>query len=159
MARTLNTAKRRRPFTVYVLLILLFFQAVSAIFGGIALTIDPSGELLQMPLSLLQGSPFRSYLAPGLFLLAVLGVYPLVVLYGMLTLRPFHAANALNIYKEQHWSLTHALYVGIILILWINLQILFIGYGHIIQTLYGLLGVLITIFALLPSVKKYFSSS
>jgi hypothetical protein len=72
-----------KPFPVYMLLILLFFQALSAIFGGGALVLDPSGGLLQMPLELLQHSPFPNYFLPGLFLLVVLGVVPLITFIGL----------------------------------------------------------------------------
>ncbi|MEW6181867.1 MAG: hypothetical protein AB1500_01645 [Bacillota bacterium] len=148
---------KRRPARFYLLSFLLLFLAVGGLAGGIALTADPSGGLLKIPLSFLEDTPFKNYLLPGLFLLVVLGVYPLMIFYGMLARPEWKWANALNLYKEQHWSNTHALYVGIILILWIDLQVMFVGYGHFIQTLYALLGVAITVLALLPSVKKYFT--
>ena len=40
-----------------------------------------------MPLSMLEGSPFKDYLIPGLILLVVLGLFPLVVLYGLVRRR------------------------------------------------------------------------
>jgi hypothetical protein len=145
---------KRKPFAFYALSVCLAFQALSGLAGGIPLTFNPSGALL--PLSLLRGSPFGSYLVPGLILLVVLGIYPAIVFSGMIARPAWKWANALNLYKEQHWSLTHALYVGIILILWIDFEVMFIGYVHFAQTLYALLGVLITVLALLPSVKRYF---
>jgi hypothetical protein len=42
--------------------------AIGAIGGGIALMAGPDGEVLPLPISVLKGSPFRNYLAPGVIL-------------------------------------------------------------------------------------------
>jgi hypothetical protein len=41
---------------------------------------DPSGRMLQMPLSLLEHSPFRNFLIPGIILLVANGLLSFVVL-------------------------------------------------------------------------------
>jgi len=46
-------------YSFYTLIILMLFQGISGLIGGITLVIDPSGELLQMPLSTLEGSPIN----------------------------------------------------------------------------------------------------
>lgn len=53
---------------------LLFFLAVSAIIGAIPMLADPHGTPWNMPQSLLQHSPFPSYLAPGVMLLVANGL-------------------------------------------------------------------------------------
>jgi len=68
--------KTRRPFAINVLLFLLLFLSLGALFGGGVLIIDPSGDLFQMPVIILQNSPFNNFLIPGLFLFIVLGVLP-----------------------------------------------------------------------------------
>ncbi len=65
-----------------MLAFLLFFQVISAFYGGILLVISPGGEKLQMPLTFLEGSPFRNYLLPGLILLVLLGVFPALAFAG-----------------------------------------------------------------------------
>lgn len=57
----------------------LVFQGLSGLYGGGALVRDPTGVLLQMPPSLLEGSPFVTYCIPGLILFTVLGIGPLIV--------------------------------------------------------------------------------
>ena len=47
--------------------------SVGALGGGAALMLGPRGEILPLPLSALQGSPFESYLVPGLILFSILG--------------------------------------------------------------------------------------
>jgi len=72
-----------RPGTYYLLIVALLFQGVSGIGGGIVLLADPSGALIGLPGGLLAGSPVRDYTIPGLILLAVLGVVPVVVGLGL----------------------------------------------------------------------------
>lgn len=153
-----SVTSRRRPLAVYILWFFIFFQAVSGLWGGSALVADPTGALLQMPLSTLDGTPFRDFRFPGLILLLVLGVLPSVLAYALLARPGWLWVNILNIYRDLHWAWTYALYVGIMLILWIDIQILLIGYGHFIQTLYALVGVAIVIAALIPSVRNYYKT-
>ena len=149
----------KKPFTVYILIFLVFFLAISGLIGGFALVISSDGEIWQMPLSMLNGTPFNNYLIPGLILLTFLGIYPSLILIGLIWRSNWDIFNFLNIYKEQHWSWMGSLYTGIMLILWIDFQIMLIGYGHYIQFIYALLGVIIVVFSLVPPVKKYYLNS
>ena len=130
---------------------------MGALYGGIALVIDPTGNLLQMPLSNLEGSPFTNYLFPGLILLFLLGVVPAFVAFGLIRKPKWKWANKLNIYNDQHWAWTYSLYVSIMLIIWIDVQIMLIGYGAPIQIIYAFLGVLLLILTLIPGVKKHYN--
>ena len=60
---------------------LLFFLSVSAIIGSIPMLADPHGTPWRMPQSLLQYSPFPSYLAPGIILLISNGLLAMWVLW------------------------------------------------------------------------------
>jgi hypothetical protein len=53
--------------------LLQLFTALTAIYGGLALVLDPSGGRLQLPAGTLSGSPFSTFLWPGLTLLVVIG--------------------------------------------------------------------------------------
>jgi hypothetical protein len=63
----------------------LAFLGATSVAGALPLLRDPSGGLLKMPLSLLEHSPFHSYLVPGILLLLGNGLLSFVVL--LLTLR------------------------------------------------------------------------
>ena len=149
----------KKPFSVYILIFFVFFQAISGLTGGIALVFSPGGEIWQMPLSMLNGTPFNNYLIPGLILLTFLGIYPSIVLIGLVWRFNWEILNFINIYKDHHWAWISSVYMGIILILWIDFQIMLIEYSHFIQFIYALLGVIIVIFSLAPSVKKYYFKS
>jgi hypothetical protein len=80
---TLNRAGR----SVVVLLILL---GVGALAGGVALVYKPDGSFMQMPLSMLGGSPFPDFFVPGLILGGVFGLGSFAV--AALGLRRWHIA-------------------------------------------------------------------
>lgn len=125
-------------------------------FGGIMLLGDTSGSLLQTNPLLLKNSPFSSFLIPGTVLFLLLGVFPGIAFYGMVRKPNWKWAQALSVYKNMHWGWTFTLYTGLMLIIWIDVQIAMIGGGDILQTIYALVGVLITILALVPSVMDRF---
>lgn len=122
--------------TLYLLSACLVFQGISGVAGGIGLISDPTGHSLGIPADWLIGSPFSSYLIPGLILLTALGLFPLAVTYG--------------IWKRQSWSGPAALVVGIMLVVWIAVEILIIGYHSSppLQLTYGLLGLFIIVLGL-----------
>ncbi|MEW6624904.1 MAG: hypothetical protein AB1420_17565 [Bacillota bacterium] len=75
----------KKPFTCKFLVFLHLLLGIGAFFGGLVLVIDPSGELIKMPIALLKHSPFNSFLVPGIILLTMLGVLPLIVSYALIT--------------------------------------------------------------------------
>ena len=135
---------------------LIAFQAVSAIPAGWLLIIDPSGEKLGLPIRFLNQSPFDNFLIPGLFLFFILGVVPLIILYGLITKREFKFFQKINIYKNYHWSWTFSYYLGLVLIVWINMQLYFkIGFS-MLHFLYSMLGIFIIFITHLPATKNDF---
>jgi len=147
--------KKKVPVVVYILWILIAFQTVSGLTGGLLMLIDPSGQSLRMPMIFLMGSPFRDYFVPGLFLLVFLGIMPLLSLIGLMS-DTWRWPNVINIYNNRQWGWTFSLYVGLFLILWMDFQVSFIGYWHSIQTFHALNGVIILVFTLLPQVMEYY---
>jgi len=148
--------KTKRPFPINVLLFLLLFLLLGALSGGIALVINPSGGLLQMPITILENSPFNNFLIPGLILFTVLGLLPALVFYSLLKRPHWIWVNVLNIYSDMYWAWTFTLYVGFALIIWISVQTLLINSVHLVHTGYVMLGLIIVSIALLPSVRRYY---
>ncbi|OPA74704.1 hypothetical protein BVG16_23395 [Paenibacillus selenitireducens] len=137
-----------------LLIALQLFLGVGAIFGGGALTLDPSGDLLGMPLSMLEGSIFSSFLVPGIILLVVLGVIPVIIAIGLTCKWTCAIAEKLNVFRDKHWSWTFSLYSGFCLIIWITVQIYIIHGVSVVHIIYMGLGLLIQATSLLPSVQK-----
>ncbi|MFD0863801.1 hypothetical protein ACFQ1M_16415 [Sungkyunkwania multivorans] len=139
-------------------MLLLLFQAVSAIPSGAMLIYDPSGITIGFPRSILQdlqvNAPFTNFLIPGLFLMIFLGLLPLLIVYGLITKKNFKLMQTINLYKNYHWSWTFSYYLGILLVLWICMQLYFgIGFG-MLHFWYALLGVLIVVATQWTSTKR-----
>lgn len=118
--------------------------------------ISPSGSLMQFPKDTLAKSPFNNFLLPGIILFFLLGVIPLLTLYGLIKKTNWSLTEKLNLYKEQHWSWMFSIYTSVMLSIWLHIEAMFIGYDFL-QTVYGLLSVSILVSALLPAVKKYYT--
>jgi hypothetical protein len=153
---TLNKNRKRKPFWAWVLIILLIFQSISALFGGIALIVEPSGSLLKMPVVSLENSPFSSFLLPGIVLTVLLGIFPAFTAYCLIFRPAKKGFNFLNLYADRHCGWAYSLYIGLMLMIWITVQVAIVGYGHIIQTVYASIGIILTILTLIPSVMRYY---
>lgn len=131
------TSESQRSVSTYLLMASLLLQGLSGIAGGIGLLMDPSGESLGIPLAWLAGSPFPDYTIPAIFLVVVLGVFPLIVLAGVWT--------------GQAWGKMGSILVGLALLIWLGVEILVIGYqpSPPLQLIYGALGAVILVLALL----------
>lgn len=148
----------KRPFVFILLVVLLLFQAIGALYGGFSLMIEPGGSIMQMPLSWLQPSPFDDYFIPGLILAVVLGLFPVFIVYGLLFM-PKWNFGPLNVYPRRHWSLTFALYLGIMLVCWINVQLLMVQQYFWLQPVMALTGLLIIVTSLAPRLIAYYEQS
>jgi hypothetical protein len=105
---------------------------VGALGGGLVLIVAPRGEIMPLPLSALAGSPFDTYLGPGLILFTVLGLGPLVaarLAWGCHALAPYAA-----------------FVVGTVLLIWVAVEIAIIGYSNEppLQAIYLVMGAAIT---------------
>jgi hypothetical protein len=108
------------------------FLSVGALGGGGALMLGSRGEIIPLPLTALQGSPFETYFGPGLILFCALGLGPL--------------AAALLAWRRHPLAPIAALGVGIALLIWMAVEIAIVGYSNHppLQLFYALLGALIT---------------
>jgi hypothetical protein len=127
-----------------VLLVLLVVQGLGGLAGGLSLAIAPDGSIMKMSTSLLDGSPFRDFLVPGLILLLVLGVLPLVAAAGL--------------WLRRRWAWYAAFVVGCGLMIWILVEITIIPYDAL-QPIFGGVGLLIFIFSLLKPVRRFYGVS
>ncbi|WP_339236544.1 hypothetical protein MKX40_22920 [Paenibacillus sp. FSL R5-0517] len=130
---------------------------VGAIVGGSMLIINPTGNMVNLPESLLLNSPFSSFLFPGIILLLVLGVMPLMIAIALIRCTPWAPGERLNLYPDRYWAWTFSLYTGFALIIWIMVQVYWIQDVSIIHLVYFAWGVGIQVVTLLPSVQRTYS--
>jgi hypothetical protein len=118
------------------LLVLEVLLSLGAVGGGFVLILAPRGEIMPLPLSALAGSPFDTYLGPGLILFSVLGLGPLVAARLAWLRHPFAPVAAFI--------------VGVALLIWVGVEIAIIGYSNEppLQAIYLTLGAAITLGAI-----------
>lgn len=137
-------------------MILLAFLGLGAIAGGGALIVSPTGNLLKMPLSLLEKSPFRSYLIPGIILFSVLGLAPSLLVLALKRKPASIVAEKFNFFKDMHWSWSFSVYTGFALIIWLQIEMQFLQSVSWIHTFFMLLAIAIIFVALLPQIRNQY---
>ena len=144
-----------RPTTARNILIsLLLFLGLSAICGGGALIISPSGKLLGgLPLSILADSPFSDFLIPGIILFTILGLAPSFIAYVLIKKPANKIAEYFNLFKDMYWGWTYSIYAAFALIIWIQVETIYIQGVSWLQTFYMLYSIPLIIAALLPQVR------
>jgi len=102
------------------------FTAVGAIPAGIGYLIDTSGGAMGVTPELLKNSPLTSFLLPGLFLLLINGFANI-------------AGAVISFRKSRHTGIT-AIVLGLVLSLWIVIQVAWIGLSSFLQPLFFIIG-------------------
>ena len=130
----MNIARLNRPLTRFAVasLVLEVVLSIGALAGGLVLIVAPRGEIMPLPLSALAGSPFETYLGPGLILFTVLGLGPLIA--------------ARLAWIRHPLAPVAAVVVGAALLIWVAVEIAIIGYSNEppLQAIYLAMGVAIT---------------
>lgn len=128
-----------KQFIQFTLGILLSMVSIGAIVGGSTLMIsslNESMDIMKMPIEYLDEIPLiNSWFIPGLVLFSLIGIG--------------NGWAALICFRSKHQSACLAgLILGIILVLWIGIQILLIGYVSVLQPIFGGIGLLEIILAI-----------
>jgi hypothetical protein len=145
----------QRPFVLWLLAFWLLFLALGGLYGGIAMLADPSGGSLQLT-DTLPLLPVSDYILPGIFLLVVMGLVPLLLIYGLLARPKWRWAERLSRWSGHHWAWTGTLGLGVILAVWLIVEGLLIGFEWAIQYITAVDGFLIILFVLVPGVRKFY---
>jgi hypothetical protein len=146
----------KRPLSAAFLAFLLIFTGIGGLYGGYSLISAPDGQKLQMSTEILTNSPFNTFLVPGIILILFNGILPLLIAWGLFVKPPWQWPELFNLYHKQHWCWTFSLYFGFILIIWINVQLIMLGYSSLLQPVFALTGTAISILTLFPSVFHYY---
>jgi hypothetical protein len=125
-----ESSSRRLPPIARLTVALEVVIGVGAIFGGGLLVLGPDGHLLGMPTSMLAGTPFDSFLIPGVTLFTFVGLASLGA--ALMTLRRFALAPLA------------AVVVGVILVGWISSEMLILdGPQTLAWAVYLILGTVV----------------
>jgi hypothetical protein len=152
----MTTPRTRRPAAFWLLIALLALQGIAAVPAGLMLVLDPvGGMMLRMPADMLEGSPFDTFLIPGLILFLVLGVGAFFVMACLLALPDWGWTQRLNPFKGRHWTWAASAAFGVALMIWIVVQVLMIGGGDPLQTVFFVVGMAILLLTLSGPVRRY----
>ena len=144
------------PKAVTTLVILHFLLGVGATVSAIALIVAPDGHLIQLPLNLLAEAPFTDFQFPGILLFVFIGVYPLVVAFSIWRQPAWSLPHRINPFRSFHWSWTASLAAGVILMVWIIVQIQWVPLGFL-HVFYLIWAMVILGIGFLPSIRHYFT--
>lgn len=148
----------KRPFTLWLLIFFLVFLAIGGLYGGIAMLVDPSGNMLQMG-DVLPLLHIPNYTLPGFFLLIVMGLAPILLTYGLIARPKWAWADSLVHWSGHHWAWAGSLGIGVVLMIWLAVQAVLIGFRWPIQYVTAGNGLLIVLLALVPGVRKFYRTS
>ncbi len=143
------------PFSAKLLIWLQVLLGFGAVFSGAFLMISPDGKLMQMPLSLIEGSPFKGFFIPGLILFLFVGVFSSCVAFGLWKHPGWKWPNVINPFKGIHWSWAGSLASAAIVIIWLTVELIWVEIGFLHYLYYGWSGLLILL-TLLPSTRMVY---
>lgn len=124
------STSRRLPAIARLAMVLEILLGIGALFGGSQFILAPDGHLMGLPLKLLAGTPFHSFLVPGLLLFTFIGVAPIVA--AAITARHLVIAPLAS------------LAVGVTLMGWITVEmVIFAGLTSLLWAFYLVLGTVI----------------
>lgn len=150
---------KTRPLSLYLLTSFILFLAVGALYGGYSLLIDVDGGAMQFSATWLEGTPFDSYLIPGLLLFNLFGVGSLVVTFVLWTRPRIPLLDALLGWTHAYWGWTAAFLLGVGLIVWIAVQMVMLREvgTQSLQILMGATGIAIALLTLMPDMRRYYA--
>jgi len=148
---------KTRPVIVWVLIVLQFLLGFGALVSGILLVVAPDGALMHMPATMLRYSPFPNFLIPGIILALLLGGYPLAIAYSLWRKPAWRWPEAVNPFKGLHWSWAASLSAGVILLVWIVVQVLLLRTLAFLHILYFVWGCALLALTLAPAIRKSYT--
>ncbi len=110
-----------------ILGIVQLLVALLAIPSGTLMLLKPDGSGLGLSLDILQDSPFTNFIIPGLFLFIVNGLAQALAFFSS--------------FKRLSFYRTLGFILGILLIIWIMVQIFYIGLTHFLQVIFFFIGI------------------
>lgn len=153
-----DPAATRRPKPVVATVAVLLFLGVSAVAGGIALTLGVPATA-RPPDTWLRNLPLvDSWTVPGLVLGVGFGLGSLVAAYGVLRRPRWTAFAEPERVTAHHWSWIATILLGVGQIVWIGLELVYLPGLSFLEILYGCVGVALVMLAMTPPVSRYLSA-
>jgi len=150
---------RRVPAGIMALVVLEGVLAYLGFASGSLFVKDPSGAAHGFDTQLLANTPIDDFLIVGLFFVTAYGVLPVAAILG-LWLRPrWKWTDLFNRWTGQNWAWSATVATGVILMVWIAVEIYYIGspegFPRALQTIMATMGAVILGLCMLPGVRMF----
>lgn len=146
----------KRPLMLWPLILVLLFLALGGFSGGIPMLTDPAnGGYLQFA-ELLPQLPISNFVLPGLFLFIVMGLFPLLLTYALIARPAWNGVNRFFQWSRHYWAWTVTLILVLIIAIWLAVEGWLLGWWPITYAT-AVIGFLILLFAMMPSVRKFYT--
>jgi hypothetical protein len=144
-----------RPFTLWLLVIVLISLSMGGFSGAIPMLMDPaSGGYLDFA-HLLPLLPVSNFILPGLFLLIYMSLLPLLLIYGLIAKPSWAFLDRLLNWRGHHWAWTATFLFSIGVGLWLAIEGLLVGWWPI-TTITAVQGGLILLITLIPNLRTFY---
>jgi hypothetical protein len=153
----MSKTARPHPVAAWILIALLLFIGAGALISGAMLFVAPDGRLMQWSTNELAGTPFSNYLIPGIILFFFVGVFPVFVGYGLLKKPEWRWPEKINPVTTKHWAWTASWAAGVIMLLWISVETILLGYISFLQPVIAVYGIVVIILIFTPSLRLYYA--
>jgi len=154
-----EAATKSRPAAIYLLIALEAVLAFLGLFSGSQFLIDPSGGTHDMDTSILEGTPVGDFALVGVLFVTAYGILPILAIFGLWKLPRWRWTDAVNKWTGQNWAWTATAATGVILIVWIVVEVMYIGspdgFPRFLQVMMSLDGIVILALAFLPRVRAF----
>lgn len=146
------------PTTVKALIGMETFNGIVGVASGFAFITDPSGASVGVDTDMLEGTPIGDYTLVGWLLFLVYGIFPLFLSWGLITKRPWKLAEVLTRWSKQHWAWAGVLIICVIELIWMMLELPFVGVFPV-TVVWAMLQVVIIGVLTRRTVKDYYVKS
>lgn len=121
-----KTSPDVRSYLKFIAILLLLLNGIGAFIGGIPMVMHPDGSANGIDLKYLEHSPFNDFLIPGIILVLCIGVLSIAVCIWLY----------FDLRHHSWWVMGE----GIILTVWIQVQMVMLREVNILHIIFGLIG-------------------
>lgn len=150
--KILSPTLRARPMTVVVTIGVLAFLGVTALAGGVSLSVGlaapPEQWLADVPV-------VDDWLVPGLILGLAFGIGSLVTAFGVWRRPKWRLLAFVERLTGHHWSLPATILIGAGQLTWILLEVIYLPALSALQVIYGCVGLALVVLPVLPPARAY----
>lgn len=143
-------------------MVVIVLEAILAFLGfasGIQFLIDPTGGTHGMDTDILEGAPIGDFTIVGLFFVTIFGILPVLTIFGLWKLPRWRWTDTINRWTGQNWAWSSTVAIGVILIVWIAVEIMYVGspsgFPRFLQVMMTILGVVFIALAMTDRVRAY----